>query len=314
MKSLIYMETQDGAVQGSSLEAISAASAVGDPAAVVIGDAAAAETAAKYAPSVILIDAAASCEDEVVYLLEKTARDVQAGAVFFGATAQGKDLAPRLAARLKTGCVTDVTDVKNENGVVSCVRPAYGGSIWEKMSFAEGKTAVMSVRGGSFAKPEASAAGNVEKLSESVPADQVKAKFVERTVEITESVNLEGADVVVTCGRGACGSDETFAMVKELADLLGGEVGATRPVIDDGKISKAHQVGQSGKNVAPKLYIACGVSGSMQHISGMSGSDYIVSINKDEDAPIFAISDVSIVGRCEDILPLLIAEIRKRKE
>ena len=311
MKSIVYMEIQDGSVLGGSLEAITAAKAIGDVTAVVIGDAAAAEAAAAYAP-VLAAGNAVTCDDEILYILETAVKEQGADAVLFGATKQGKDLAPRLAARLDSGCITDVIDIKNEGGAVKYIRPAFGGSIWEEFQFAGGKVNVISTRGGSFAKPEPGDAAAVSELAIEIPAEAVKAKFIEKTVEITEAVNLEGADIVVTGGRG-CGSAETFALVQELADVLGGVVGATRPVIDEGWISRAHQVGQSGKNVAPKLYIACGVSGSMQHVSGMSGSDYIVSINKDEDAPIFAISDVGIVGRCEDILPLMIEEFKKRK-
>ena len=305
------MEVQDGAVLGGSLEAITAAKAIGDVTAVVIGSADAAAAAAAYAP-VLSADAAVTCDDEILYILEQAVQAQGADAVFFSATKQGKDLAPRLAARLGSGCVTDVIDIKDEDGSVKYIRPAFGGSIWEELEFAAGKVHVLSTRGGSFAKPEAGEAAAAEEFAVEIPAEAVKAKFIEKTVEITEAVNLEGADIVVTGGRG-CGSAEVFGLVEELAGVLGGVVGATRPVIDEGWVSRAHQVGQSGKNVAPKLYIACGVSGSMQHVSGMSGSDYIVSINKDEDAPIFSISDVGIVGRCEEILPLLIEEFKKRK-
>ena len=130
--------------------------------------------------------------------------------------------------------------------------------------------------------------------------------------ELSEAVNLEEAKVIVTGGRGM-GSKEQFALVEELAALLGGVVGVTRPAIEDGWVSRAHQVGQSGKIVAPALYIACGVSGATQHVSGMSGSGYVVAINKDEDAPIFDVADVGIVGDVAKVLPLMIEEIRQRK-
>ena len=134
----------------------------------------------------------------------------------------------------------------------------------------------------------------------------------EAVKELSESVNLEDAEVIVAGGRGM-GSAENFQLVCELAQLLGGVVGASRPAIEDGWVPRNHQVGQSGKIVAPKLYIACGISGAMQHVSGMSGSGYIVAINKDEDAPIFDVADVGIVGNVTDILPLMIEEIRARK-
>ena len=142
-------------------------------------------------------------------------------------------------------------------------------------------------------------------------AEQI-TEVAQAVKELSEAVNLEEAKVIVTGGRGM-GSKEQFALVEELAALLGGVVGATRPAIEDGWVSRAHQVGQSGKIVAPALYIACGVSGATQHVSGMSGSGYVVAINKDEDAPIFDVADVGIVGDVAKVLPLMIEEIRQRK-
>ena len=147
---------------------------------------------------------------------------------------------------------------------------------------------------------------------ETVEAVELRAVIKEAVKELSESVNLEDAEVIVAGGRGM-GSAENFQMVHELAQLLGGVVGASRPAIEDGWVPRNHQVGQSGKIVAPKLYIACGISGATQHVSGMSGSGYIVAINKDEDAPIFEIADVGIVGSVTDILPLMIEEIKARK-
>ena len=168
-----------------------------------------------------------------------------------------------------------------------------------------------TVRSGSFAKPEA-AEGSVEEKDAPVAADALKAKVIDAAKEIAEAVDLEGAEVIVTGGRGM-GNAENFKLVEELASLLGGVVGASRPAIEEGWASRAHQVGQSGKIVAPKLYIACGVSGAMQHVSGIMGSKYIVAINKDEAASIFDIADVGIVGDVKEILPLLIEEIKARK-
>ena len=145
-----------------------------------------------------------------------------------------------------------------------------------------------------------------------MPDEAVRSRVLETVQEISEAVNLEEAKVIVTGGRGM-GSKENFALVEELAQLLGGVVGATRPAIEDGWVSRAHQVGQSGKIVAPALYIACGVSGATQHVSGMSGSGYVVAINKDEEAPIFDVADVGIVGDAVQVLPLMMEEIRRRR-
>ena len=157
----------------------------------------------------------------------------------------------------------------------------------------------------------ASNAGVTEKNIE-IPTGAVKAKIIDTVKEISESVNLEEAEVIVSGGRGM-GNAENFKLVEELARVLGGVVGATRPAIENGWISRAHQVGQSGKIVAPKLYIACGISGATQHTSGMSGSNYIVAINKDEDAPIFEIANIGIVGNVTEILPVMIEEMKKVK-
>ena len=145
-----------------------------------------------------------------------------------------------------------------------------------------------------------------------VTAEDVRTKVVETVKEIAESVNLEEAQVIVSGGRGM-GSKDNFALVEQLAEVLGGVVGATRPAIEEGWVSRAHQVGQSGKIVAPKLYIACGISGATQHVSGMIGSGYIVAINKDEDASIFDVADVGIVGDVTKVLPVMIEEMKKRK-
>ena len=142
--------------------------------------------------------------------------------------------------------------------------------------------------------------------------DSAKAKIMEIAKELTETIDLEGADVIVAGGRGM-GDAEGFKLVEELAALLGGVVGAPRPAIEEGWTTRAHQIGQSGKIVAPKLYIACGISGAMQHISGVMDSKYIVAINKDESASIFDIADAGIVGDVKVILPLLIEQIRQRK-
>ena len=171
-----------------------------------------------------------------------------------------------------------------------------------------------TVRGGAFKKAEASEK-EIEIICEdeiAAKADDLKTKITDVVKEISESVNLEDAEVIVAGGRGM-GSEENFALVKELADLLGGVVGATRAPIESGWISRAHQIGQSGKIVAPKLYIACGISGATQHVTGMVGSDYIVAINKDEDAPIFDVANVGIVGNVLQVIPEMIAEIKKMR-
>lgn len=309
MNVLIYLETKEGKVGNSSLELITAGSGLGTVTGVMIGEdlQTAAQEAASCGIPVIYIKQPVSTQDETAAILEAEIREGSYDAVLFPATQDGKDLAPRLAARFNSCSVTDVTSISDG----TLIRPAYGGTILEKMVFAEGKKIFATIRGGSFSKPEAQSSGEILEKMVLVPDKKILTRFIEKTIDITEKVDLEGAEIVVAGGRG-CKDEETFGLVKELAELLGAELGASRPVIESGWVSRAHQVGQSGKVISPRLYIACGISGAMQHISGITNSDYIVAINKDEDAPIFEIADLGIVGRCEKILPLMIEAIRSK--
>jgi electron transfer flavoprotein alpha subunit len=226
--------------------------------------------------------------------------------VLLAATPIGKLVCARIAARIGAGSVNDAIALACEDGKLQVTRPVYGGTIQETLQV-ETKAAVVSVRGASYPAPET--VPDIEELSSDA---ELRAKVVELIAEAGEAVNLEDAKVIVTGGRGI-GSEENLGLCKELAEVLGGAVGGTRPVIENGWLPRVQQVGQSGKIVAPELYIACGVSGATQHISGMSGSKYIIAINKDEEAPIFSIADLGIVGDVKKILPLMIEEFRKKK-
>ncbi len=310
MKVVIFIEETGTVVSGKSAELLFAAGQLGEVTAVVMDEPALAEDVAAYGVDVLLTTAKGSSLEAAAAAVVQAAKKVGADAILFCASLQGKDLAPIVAAQLETGCITDVIAMEQAEGGFIVTRPAYGGAVLEKMTFAEGKPAVLSLRAGSFEKAAPGAQGSVTPFS--VEAVEEKVTLLETVAEVAELVNLEGAEVIVAGGRG-CQNAETFALVKELAQLLGGVVGASRPAIEEGWVSKAHQIGQSGKIVAPKLYIACGISGSMQHVSGITGSDYIVAINKDEDASIFDVADLSIVGKCEEILPLLIEEVKKSR-
>lgn len=311
MKALLFIETDKEKVLGGSIELISALKELdAEGTAIVVNNKAVAEKASDFGVPVTFIDGASDC-DTLTEVLSEIVKEQNPDIVLLANTAMAKDIAPRIAGRVGLGCVSDVTGISKEDGKVIYTRPAYGGTILEHI-VVDG-TAVVTVRNGSFPKPEAGFKAEVTEKIIEVQADVVKAKIIDRVKEISESVNLEEAEVIVSGGRGL-GSEENFKLVEELARVLGGVVGATRPAIENGWIPRTHQVGQSGKIVSPKLYIACGISGATQHTSGMSSSNYIVAINKDEEAPIFEIADVSIVGNVNEILPVMIEEMKKLKE
>ncbi|HIW94259.1 MAG TPA: electron transfer flavoprotein subunit alpha/FixB family protein [Candidatus Flavonifractor merdipullorum] len=236
--------------------------------------------------------------------------------MMIGATPHGRDLGPRVSCRLQTGLTADCTalDIDEESGNVAWTRPAFGGNLMATIICPDHRPQIGTVRPGVFKKSDPTE-GKAEVIREDihVAPDQIRTKLLESIKEAAgEMVDLEGAEIIVSGGRGV-GGPEGFAPVKELADALGGVVGASRAAVDAGWIAHAHQVGQTGKTVGPKLYIACGISGAIQHVAGMSSSDYIVAINKDPDAPIFDIADYGLVGNLFEVLPLLTAEVKKLK-
>ncbi len=310
---LVYLETVDGQIVKVSLEALNAAKKLAAQtskavAAVLVGDAGAAASAGSYGADAVLTVAAEDHQAEsYAAILAELYTRYNASCLVLGSTRDGKELAARVSAKAGVGCVTDAMDLTAEGG---WVRSIYGGSLQETVSL-EGR-GVVTVRSGTFGKPEETPGRTAPVTAVDVETGALRAVIKETVKELAESVNLEDAEVIVAGGRGM-GSAENFKLVHELAELLGGVVGASRPAIEDGWVPRNHQVGQSGKIVAPKLYIACGISGAMQHVSGMTGSGYIVAINKDEDAPIFDVADVGIVGNVNDVLPLMIEEIKARK-
>jgi len=310
MKALLFIETDGEKVLGGSLELISAVKALdAEGTAIIVGNRSAADTVAALGIPVIFTQTATDC-DTLTEVLSQTVREQNPDIVLLANTALSKDIAPRIAGRMSLGFVSDVIGMNKTDGKIIYTRPAYGGTILEHIEV--DAAAVVIVRNGTFSKPEAGSNAGVTEIEVEIPASAVKAKIVDSIKDICESVNLEEAQVIVSGGRGM-GNAENFKLVEELARVLGGVVGATRPAIEDGWICRTHQVGQSGKIVAPKLYIACGISGATQHTSGMTGAKYIVAINKDEEAPIFEIADISIIGNVTEILPVMIEEMKKVK-
>ena len=236
--------------------------------------------------------------------------------MLIGATNNGRDLGPRVSCRLQTGLTADCTalDVDGETGNVAWTRPAFGGNLMATILCPDHRPQIGTVRPGVFKKGEpGEAKAEVIKEDIHVDAKDIRTQVLELIKEAGgENVDLEGAEVIVSGGRGV-GGPEGFEPVKALADVLGGVVGASRAAVDAGWIAHAHQVGQTGKTVGPKLYIACGISGAIQHLAGMSGSDCIVAINKDPDAPIFDVADYGVVGNLFEVLPVLTEEIKKAR-
>ena len=237
--------------------------------------------------------------------------------ILVGATVNGRDLAPRIASRIKTGLTADCTSLEydEESGNIAWTRPAFGGNLMARILCPNHRPQIGTVRPGVFKKTEPRLDNVPVVIREDihVPAEDIRTRLIEVIKETAgELVNLEEADVIVAGGRGI-GGPEKFDMLKELADTLGGVVGASRAAVDAGWIPHAHQVGQTGKTVGPSLYIACGISGASQHLAGMTSSKVIVAINKDPDASIFNVADYSIVGDVNEVVPALIAEIKKIK-
>ena len=234
-----------------------------------------------------------------------------------GATNIGRDLGPRIANSLQPGLTAACTGlaVDDAGKTIVWTRPALGGNIMAEIICPDNRPQMGTVRPNVFKKPEAdpNAKGEVIEKTANLSDADFMTKFVELIKMGGEGIKIEEADVIVSGGRGMNGPEPFTGMLKDLADVLGGAVGASRAAVDAGWIDALHQVGQTGKTVGPKIYIACGISGAIQHLAGMSGSDCVIAINKDEDAPIFKVCDYGIVGDAFKIVPLLTAAIKKIK-
>jgi len=234
--------------------------------------------------------------------------------VLMGATTYGRSLGPRVASRLNTGLTADCTrlEIDSEKRLLMQTRPAFGGNLMATIICPNHRPQMSTVRPKVMkaSEPDPSRIGEIIRPEVVIPED-VKVKVVDAVTTLCEKVSLTEADIIVSGGRGL-GDPKNFALVQELADVLGGAVGASRAVVDAGWIDYSHQVGQTGKTVGPKVYFACGISGAVQHLVGMSSSDTIIAINKDPEAPIFKAATIGIVGDVKEVLPALISEFKKR--
>ena len=228
-------------------------------------------------------------------------------ALFFSATAMGRDLAPRCAARLGVGAIADVVGLELVDGAFVARRPVYSGKAFATVTSAGSSPQVISLRPNVFAAEEVG--GEAEIVALDGLSLSIRAMVKEFAAAEGGEIDVAEADIIVSGGRGIKGP-ENFALIRELADSLGAAVGASRAVVDAGWIDHKHQVGQTGKVVSPSLYVACGISGAIQHLAGMSSSKVIVAINKDPDAPIFKVADYGVVGDLFDVIPPMVEAIK----
>jgi electron transfer flavoprotein alpha subunit len=313
---LVLVEHTDGALKKVTAELITAARVLGEPAAVVVGKPGTAESLVdglKEAGAAKIYVAESDVVDDYlvtpyVDVLAALAESVTPAAVLLSANIDGKEIAGRLAARIGSGLLVDVIEVKEGNRAVHSI---FGGAFTVEAQ-ANGDTPVITVRAGAIeAQPQAGAG---EQVSVEVPAAAENAtKITAREPAVAgDRPELAEAAIVVSGGRGV-GSAENFRVVEELADSLGAAVGASRAAVDSGYYPGQFQVGQTGKTVSPQLYIALGISGAIQHRAGMQTSKTIVAVNKDEEAPIFEIADYGIVGDLFKVAPQLTEAIKARK-
>lgn len=324
----VLVETLDGEAKSVGLELLGPGRKMTDAmgeklVAVVIGSGVdkAVKAAVSFGADQVLVidgpDYADYSTEGYTYAVEQLVKKYAPRTILIGATSKGRDMGPRIAGRLQTGLTADCTglDINAETGVVAWTRPAFGGNLMAVIECPESLPQIGTVRPGVFKKsvPDEARTAEIIKEDIAVPAGTIRTTLIEKIMEAAEgAVKLEEADIIVSGGRGL-GKPENFSLVKDLADVLGGVVGASRAAVDAGWISHAHQVGQTGKTVGPKLYIAAGISGAIQHLAGMSGSDVIIAINRDADAPIFDVANYGIVGDIKEVLPALTAAIKKLK-
>ena len=318
MKTLVFLEDHEGKLQKDSLGVLSKAASLGQEVeAVVLGSEVEglAPEAGKYgAVRVHVMDdvlLAKPLPQPRVDALETLIREAGFDTVLFAASVLSADIAAALAARLDAGLNWDLTDVVVENGKLVGKRPALGDSVYVDVGWTS-EPRLALIRSGTFEPQELGGEAEVQKLEARLQDFSLEAQMIEQAHEESEGPSIEDADVIVAGGRGL-GSPENFSLVEDLAKALGGAVAATRAVVDAGWYPYATQVGQTGKTVSPKLYIACGISGAIQHKVGMQSSSLIVAINKDPNAPIFEYADLGVVGDLHEIVPKLTELVRARK-
>lgn len=318
---LVFVEQRDGQVRKASFEALSEAKrlsqAKGIPVAAVLvgsGMSSLAPTLGEWGAEKVYVadqpELSQYSPQAYAAAVAEAVGQAQPQAIFLGATAMGRDLSGRLSARLKVGCLPDVTALKWDGDTLQAVRPVYSGKALATVDGGKTMPVVVTLRPNVFPAEKSPATAQVVALPPVAVGGGYKVKEVVSSQ--AGELDVAEADIIVSGGRGLRGP-ENFALIRELAKVLGAAVGASRAAVDAGWIDHAHQVGQTGKVVSPTLYIACGISGAIQHLAGMSSSKVIVAINKDPEAPIFKVADYGVVGDLFQVIPALTEGIRKLK-
>jgi electron transfer flavoprotein alpha subunit len=314
----VWIELDQGKPFRGSLEVLSRAAQLGTAEAVVFGSGAraVAPTLGTYGASKVYVHDDASYDNYLAMpaaaTLGKLIEQHQPALLLFPTTYDGRDVAARLSPMLGTGLITDATDLSLNGGELRVTVP-WGGENVVTATLVNTGTRIILFRPKAFSLEErGGGAPTVEEVSFGIDPATLRARITQRVEQAAEGPQLEDASVIVSGGRGL-GKPENFALVEALANVLGGAVGATRAVVDAGWVPYSYQVGQTGKTVKPTLYIAVGISGAIQHLAGMKGSKYIVAINRDENAPIFASADLGVVGDALTIVPQLTEELKRRK-
>lgn len=314
----VYAEVAEGKITPTTLEMLSKAAETGTAEAILLGPAPhdALQTLGKYGASKVYRSSDALFREYVTLPQVKTLAGLiekyHPALMLFASSYSGRDLAGALSVILDSGAITDVSDFVLKDGSVEATIPALGGSYLNTTTLIGTGTKILLIRPKSFEPKPQSQTAAVEEVDAPSNASVQKARVTERVAVKQEGPQLEGANVIVAGGRGLR-EPENFAMLRQLAESLGGAVGATRAVVDAGWVPYSLQIGQTGKTVKPALYIACGISGAVQHLAGMKSSKTIIAINKDPEAPIFQVSDLGVVGDVFKVVPQLIEEIKKRK-
>jgi electron transfer flavoprotein alpha subunit len=310
---LVFMEIKDGKLKKASREALSIgrklAEAAGGELVAFANDAAVAEDAGRYGAKKLYVVAGEYAVEPYTTALAQVVSEVQPSVLLFAGTSNGRDLAPRLAARLNAGVASDVDRLEWTDGKLRARRPVYSGKAFATVDVVS-TPAIATTRPNAFPLEE-SGGGAAEVVNVSASTDN-RVKLVETKVPEAGELSIAEADIIVSGGRGLKEA-QNFSHIRDLAHAIGGAVGASRATVDAGWIDHQHQVGQTGRVVSPNLYIAAGVSGAIQHLAGMSSSKHIVAVNKDPEAPIFRIADLGVVGDLFTILPALTEEVKKAK-